>query len=164
MKTPSRLPSLDKLRELFTYDPESGKIFWKVNRRSNKLLGAEAGYYNPKGYRLIKVTENKVTTAYMAARIAYALHHGTDPYPNDVDHINRNPGDNRINNLRIVSRSDNNKNRRSWCSAGEKYIHRQGKKFVVEIHTVYYGVRHTIEEAIQLRDETLEMLQIVTTP
>jgi hypothetical protein len=160
----SRLPDLNILRELFTYDPESGEILWRVDRGPNKLCGTEAGYTNPSGYRLIKVTENKVTKAYMAARIAYALHFGCDPYPNDVDHINRDPGDNRINNLRAISPSDNNKNRRGWCSTNEQYVHRKGKKFVVQIHRVYYGVRHTLEEAITLRDEVLNTLQSVTTP
>ena len=44
-------------------------------------------------------------------RLMWIHHNGTIPYLREIDHINRDKGDNRIENLRCVSVSTNRKNR-----------------------------------------------------
>ena len=46
------LPSLDTLNRVFRYEPESGKLFWKIKPNGRVALGAEiankAGRFNGK--------------------------------------------------------------------------------------------------------------------
>jgi hypothetical protein len=102
------LPPIEMLRELLSYDPDAGVIVWRVNRRGGVKAGAVAGDTDPtRKYNRIKINGKK----YNIHRIAYALHHGIDPGTLDIDHINRTRADNRILNLRAVTRSENLKNK-----------------------------------------------------
>jgi hypothetical protein len=47
---------------------------------------------------------------YANHRLAWAMHHGRDPGSHEIDHINRNPSDNRPCNLRLCTRGQNNLN------------------------------------------------------
>jgi hypothetical protein len=83
------------------YEPETGRIFWKVARQRIRV-GQEAGCFNHDGYAKIQVNG----VVYQSHRLAWLLHHGR--WPNGfLDHINRNKSDNRIANLREVDRSLN---------------------------------------------------------
>lgn len=106
------LPDINLLRELLTYNPESGELRWKTNKQNRQ--GKVAGTRHKHGHICVCWKEGDKKHAYYAHRIAYALHHGVDPYPMEIDHCNQNPSDNTINNLRIATRSINNKNRRTW--------------------------------------------------
>jgi hypothetical protein len=87
------------------------------------------------------------------------------PNPNnlvDVDHINRNKRDNRLENLRWVSKADNEKNKglTSRNTSGEKYISWCKAKQRWQVQIIYEAkcIRRylrTIEEAICVRDEIL---------
>lgn len=92
----------------FHYDAETGLFFRKVNsrRRPNSLI--ETGTITFWGYCAIGY-RNKHYTAH---RLAWLYIHGEWP-DCDIDHINGNRSDNRICNLRAVSRTINNQNRRS---------------------------------------------------
>jgi len=104
-----RLPDINLLREVLSYDPHTGVLRWSEAAPRNR--GRQAGSTNPSGYKFVRLrVEGKVYSCY-AHRIAYALHYGDDPYPMEIDHINRNVGDNAIANLRIATRSLQNKNR-----------------------------------------------------
>lgn len=93
------LPSLDDLNTRFSYDPDTGTLTW--------LNGTPAGYLH-KGYLCVKVLGIK----YYGHRLIWKMMTGEDPDPSRViDHIDRNGANNRWDNLRLVSISDNNKNR-----------------------------------------------------
>jgi len=96
--------SYDEVHELFNYDPETGIFINKINRRIAKK-GEVAGCLNGDGYWQVCVKGKQ----YKAHRLAWLYVHGYFP-ENQIDHINRNPGDNRIVNLREASRSCNLKN------------------------------------------------------
>ena len=94
-------------RELFNYNPDTGELFWKINRRSRKVKGKKAGHNNMNGYVHIKYKEK----LYKAHRIAYELYYNkTIPDGMQIDHINRQRDDNRIENLRCVTLSENLRN------------------------------------------------------
>jgi hypothetical protein len=105
MPAPLPLPPLDVLTALLAYDPDTGALRWIANR-SNQKAGTEAGNIHCSGYRRIRINGRE----YKANRIAYALHHGLDPYPLEVDHVNRDRDDNRACNLRAVSPLQNRSN------------------------------------------------------
>lgn len=106
-----------ELNDLLVYDPETGEFFWKERAREHfacdnayrgwntRHAGRKAGSVS-NGYRQIMIFR----VAYWGHRLAWALTHGSWPEL-DIDHINHDRSDNRICNLREVSRGENTRNR-----------------------------------------------------
>lgn len=92
------------LNELFTYNPETGLIYWKAKGKG-RIKKKEAGTLLHSGYIGICIGNRRV----QAHRIAWTLFHGTKP-KNQIDHINGIKTDNKIKNLREASNSQNGKN------------------------------------------------------
>ena len=96
-------------------DCVSGEICWArrpnggrgSNMFNTKYAGKIAGSTNGHGYLAIQVYGVK----YLSHRLILAKHLGEWP-PYQVDHINGVKTDNRIANLRVVTQSENAKNRR----------------------------------------------------
>ncbi len=164
-----KLPPIEELREVFDYDEVTGLITWKINKGPRIKAGDEAGNKHVTGYRHIMYKREM----YKAARIAYALHHGTDPYPYEVDHINRIKDDNSANNLRLATPSSNGHNKGIYSNntsnqRGVSYNKRE-KKWCAYItlnrKRIHLGWYKTFEEATDARLKAeIEMLQSVTTP
>jgi len=95
------------IKELLSYDPETGEFHWLVQRDWKTAPGARAGYLMAHGYRTITIRGARV----LEHRLAWAMHHGEDPEGLEIDHINRVRDDNRISNLRLVDRTANQRNR-----------------------------------------------------
>jgi len=49
----------DSLKELISYDSETGIFTWSVNRGSNLIKGTEAGFIESHGYRAIKINNTR---------------------------------------------------------------------------------------------------------
>ena len=125
------------LREWFHYDAEKGTLVWKVDRQK-AFAGTLAGNPDPKGYRHVGI----LGTYYLVHRVCWAIHYGEWP-SSFLDHINGDPSDNRICNLRSVTRQQNNMNQklRSTNKTGLKgvYFHRATGKYAA---TICYQGRH----------------------
>lgn len=94
----------EKLQELFDYI--DGHLYWKVDRNSNKTKGKKAGWLSgATNYDVMY--ENKT---YKMHRLIFALHHGY--CPKIIDHIDGNPLNNKISNLREATHSQNMQNSR----------------------------------------------------
>jgi len=108
----------DLLHELFDYD--NGQLIWKINRRGNKVKGNVAGYKTPYGYVAIRINKK----LYLAHRLIYIYFKGSTN-GKYIDHINRNPNDNRIENLRLVTQQENSFNSNAkgytWDKKSEKW-------------------------------------------
>ena len=102
--------SIEYLREILCYCPETGALTWKVSKGHRKA-GAQAGCVKRTGYRRIGLGGK----SYPEHRIAWAMHYGVWP-ERDIDHINRIGSDNRIANLRLATQSQNNANQGVYCT------------------------------------------------
>lgn len=95
------MPELDFLKEIISY--EDGVISFKKTR-GGVTAGKPLGHEHPKGYMLVRL----LGVLHPVHRIVWKLHHGTEP--EFIDHADGNKKNNRIENLREVSRVENNRN------------------------------------------------------
>ena len=95
--------SCEKVRELFDY--KDGELFWK-KIGPNKRTDRPAGTVNRDGYRRIKY----MYKLYAVHRLVWT-YHGNAPVA-FIDHINGDVLDNRIENLRAATHSQNCMNTR----------------------------------------------------
>lgn len=98
----------DRIRQLVSYDQEAGVFTWLVNRKGRAArIGDIAGCVRPDGYVYIGLDGKR----HYAHRIAWILVKGEIPDGMEIDHIDHNPANNRISNLRLVTKEGNRKNR-----------------------------------------------------
>lgn len=93
----------DLLARMFTYNPDTGQIYRSDGRRvGNPLRGTHIriNAILPSGRR-----------TFLAHRLAWFLHYGVWP-KNVIDHIDHDPSNNRIDNLRDVTQWENTINRK----------------------------------------------------
>ena len=107
--------SYSRAHELFLYDPETGLITRKVGRQGVKA-GDVVGYRDDKGYLALCADYRKLKVH----RLAWLMNYGSWP-KGEIDHIDGDPANNRITNLRDVSASTNQRNR-SRCSRNKSGI------------------------------------------
>ena len=111
------LPPRDLVRQLLSYDAETGVLTWlprpremfaaqqPFQRWNSMYAGKPAGGINGKGYLHIRIGGARP----YAHRLAWLCVHD-EPVPAEIDHIDRNPLNNRINNLRAATRPQNRMN------------------------------------------------------
>lgn len=122
----------DRLKELFHYDPNVGDFIRLIGRRGpNARAGDIAGCDNGKGYIRIYVDG----AAYKAHRLAWLYIYGD--WPADVDHIDGDRANNRIANLRSVTKAENAINQGVYKNntSGLKGVsyYKRGKKWKAQI-------------------------------
>jgi len=106
------------LRQLLRYEPETGELFWlprdmrwfakeKECRRWNARYADKPAFTatNGNGYRSSRVLSTNV----ISHRAIWAIIHGEWPR-HQIDHINGNRADNRLANLRAVTKFENGRN------------------------------------------------------
>ena len=130
------LPHPNRIKELFDYNPETGVLYRK---ESVSNLGPNYPYTEPSQ---IKIEKGARVLSY---RIIWCWYYGYWP-KGVIDHINGNRWDNRIVNLRDITKVGNGLNRK------KKVIRRQYNRYVVKIQ--YYG------ESIYIRGDTKGEVQI----
>lgn len=99
----------------FEYNPQTGEVIWKYrpdmpNNINARLAGKPAGYVNFEGYRWLEWKEGGARIRHSAAAVIWFMMTGEWPAL-EVDHVNRDPLDNRWENLRLATRSEQIQNR-----------------------------------------------------
>ena len=89
----------NELHDMFDY--RDGELYWKVKPCKHIAIGSRAGGKSPNGYRYVNV--NKVK--YLEHRIIFKMHTGDEP--THVDHIDQDPLNNKIENLRASDVAQN---------------------------------------------------------
>jgi hypothetical protein len=119
--------------EYFEY--RDGNLYWKKSFNPNKtnLIGQLAGSIHKTGYQHI----TWMGKSHKAHRLIFMFHHGY--MPDFIDHINNVRNDNRIENLRAATRSENNFNA-SMCKnnkSGYRGVnwHKHSKSWIVRVMT-----------------------------
>lgn len=146
-----------RLRELLDYNPDTGVFTWKSHtvahgkKGKRMLIGSEAGGLDGYGYRKIGLFGSK----YAAHNLAWLYVKGEWPR-HTIDHINGIRTDNRIENLRDVSRRINNENLRSARSHNRSgmlgaYYHKfsglYGSRITVQGREISLGYFKTAQQA-----------------
>lgn len=100
------MPSMDVLRALFELDAERGVLLRQRSHRGYKR-GEVCGTAMKGGHLQTCVNRKR----YLVHRIIYFMATGVDPGDMVVDHINGDPQDNRIGNLRLATKADNSRHK-----------------------------------------------------
>ena len=101
----SALPSVERVRELFECDLASGLLKWRITKNHLSKAGTIAGCVRADGRRVVRVDG----VLHLAYRIIWVYAYGIPP-KNGIDHLNGDPTDNRIENLRDVPQEINSHN------------------------------------------------------
>jgi len=130
MSTQKSLVTQEMVRKAFRYDRDTGVLFWAESRGPVKA-GCVAGNRMPEGH--LQVGFNGAS--YLVHRIIWLYVYGEWPR-HFIDHVDGNPQNNRIGNLRDVVRSINQQNQRkarrdnnSTGLLGAYYLKRTGRYF-----------------------------------
>lgn len=143
------LPIPTDIGEYIKYNPYTGHFYWKkrLYPKSPVLVGGRAGHKNSRGYTIIRFRYK----GYRAYRVAFFLMTGRDLKPGyQIDHINRNPSDNRWRNLREVTHGENRENSKFSRNnkLGEKHIEKLPGSYRIRIRRSYC---HLVENASDLK-------------
>lgn len=158
-------------RELLTYNPDTGKLFWKerpvkyfknpkigMKSWNTRWAGKEAftDINRNKSGQISRLDGKLLNKDYYTHRIAWLIYYGEWP-KNQIDHINQDPTDNRIENLRDVTQAENQKNRTLYNNNTTGYLgvskHHGKYRARIRINSIEknLGDYDTVEEAAAVR-------------
>jgi hypothetical protein len=148
--------SQSRLHSLLHYDPDEGLFRWIVSKQG-VTIGQVAGSPVKAGYSRIHL-EGKL---YQTSHLVFLYMTGSFPTEDqEVDHIDRNPRNDKWNNLRLVNKFQNRWNRgthRNNTSGikGVRQIHNGRWKAYIRVNGkgLHLGYFDTLEEAAIIRHE-----------
>lgn len=159
MKTIKKFPfDQERLRQLFRYDDATGNLIWRKRNDAavwwnSKYAGNIAGSPNSQGRLQVGIKRRY----YLVSRIVYAYFFGFPELP--IDHINGDRKDNRIQNLRMATNSQNSHNRGATINSktGVKGVYPENGKYRAQMKIngkqKHIGYFETIEAAKAARDQ-----------
>lgn len=98
--------NLEEAKSKLNFNPETGEFIWLSGKKAGQVAGAFSGEY------CCLSIDGKSMGAH---RVAWYFVHGY--LPKQIDHINGNPSDNRLENLRESTQSENKQNARTKRNA-----------------------------------------------
>lgn len=143
--------------KLLRYDEKIGDLFWREEHiRNGVIYGRVTGCLSLDGYRRTRIDRE----IHLNHRLIWLYHYGYDS-ENDIDHIDRNKVNNRVENLREVSRSCNIRNsvNRKDNKSGVKGVtfcndtHKWRAHIQINKKRYHLGLFRTKEGAVKARYE-----------
>ena len=136
---------------LFEY--RDGFLRWRNPRACRCKIGAVAGSLGADGYLVVRLREGR----YPVHKIIWAMHYGE--LPDMLDHINRDRADNRIENLRLVTKRENNFNKQTRVDnttgiTGVRWHSQRGKwnaRIAIDGRERSLGMYSKMQDAVQAR-------------
>lgn len=155
------MPTQECLRELFNYDQSTGLLTW----REPRWLKKKEAFTRPdrtNGY--LPICIGKFRT--YVHRVAWVIAHGRIPKGMLIDHIDHDRTNNRLSNLRLVTRTNSNRNltRRSTNKSGFNgvYWYARKRRWIASIghegRTVHLGSFLELHQALAIRAEAEQRL------
>lgn len=145
----NKLPELHRLDEMFYYDAIDGVLRWKKSPASNVRAGSVAGHKTERGEKKVRLDGR----LYLVHRIVWKKVNRQEP-EGIIDHINLDPTDNRIENLRLATVQLNGANSMPRSKTGAKGVMRSdtlSDRYYAQITVgrkrIYLGAFGSIEAA-----------------
>lgn len=128
-----------RLKEVLHYSPETGEFVWKVKLSARAPAGSRACKRPCRGRHRICIEG----VLYFAHRLAWLYEYGEFPSAT-IDHIDQDPSNNKISNLRVASDQENKSNRPPQNnSQPHRGVHRGVNRYIAQIthqgKTLYLG-------------------------
>lgn len=146
--------TFDELNEAFSYDPETGMIF---DKRRGKALSQ-----SKKTYRKLVFKNSDIGKVQLYQhRLAWLLYHGTIDESLHIDHINGDTTDNRISNLRLVTRHQNLQNAKLRVdnTSGHVGVYETGNgNWAVKVSGKFFGTHKRKHQAIAVAKKMYEIM------
>ena len=150
--------TFERANELFRYDPISGKLFWKKRTNNHMKEDLEAGSQDSRyGYLRVNI-KGKSYAVHRVILVLSGIEVGDGLF---VDHINHDRTDNRLENLRVVTKEQNTRNlslyKKNETGYPGVYQHKTTKRYIAHIRVNnkkhHLGCFKTLEEAAAARAE-----------
>lgn len=141
------------VKAYFDYNADLGRLVWKKNTAISHKIGKIAGCVADNGYRYIGFMRKR----HLEHRLIWLWHNGD--LPKELDHIDNDRTNNKIQNLRSVNRTENNLNcgisKNNTSGANGVCWHKQTSKWRAYVTIGYrqksLGLYQSLDDAIQAR-------------
>ena len=145
----NKLPKYEIVSRHLRYNKDTGEITRITSTPGRPIKERKTGRVNSSNYLQICLLGKR----YVAHRLAWLLSYKKDPYPYEIDHIDLNKLNNQLSNLRIVTRSQNQRNRklRKDNTSGVTGVHKSGNGWSVQICGNFIGKYRTFQKACEVR-------------
>lgn len=134
--------------EFLDYNPSTGVLIWKKSPSRNVKIGQLAGYRNKDSVLMVKIRG----ILSQAHRVIWIMSYKEEP-PQQIDHKDRDPSNNRLDNLRASDKFTNQQNTIAHKDSSLKLkgVDKSGSKFRARAslsgQRVCLGTFETPEEA-----------------
>jgi hypothetical protein len=141
-----------EVKHAFNYDKQTGKLFWRWRtdwpnnsnaRFAHKEAGTVAVFNGGKLYYLVKFSNER----FLAHKLIWLYLHGE--LPSEIDHKDGDGLNNREDNLRLATRSQNMMNKQAPNGGVEKHGRKYRARVKVEGRRIELGSFDTWDEAHQ---------------
>lgn len=137
---------IEYLRSRLIYHPEQGRLVWLTGQDKGKFVGCEVTNKAGNTYRYFSIGYSGKLYNFLEHPIIWAIYSGA--WPTEIDHSDGDGLNNKIENLKEVSRTENNKNHK--LQRNNKVTGITGVRFYGENKMLWQAYSYRDRKQIQL--------------